>query len=158
MKSLYLFFVILLCGCQAQPVKQAATSQNQQSLSQSLATQLVGCPDNFQNSHLFNNELLSVNQQRIVIEQGKKEPRGIGSFSIRLYGANPQFPYDDFLDGLIRMRDGSVSNIFIDQQQTSDEVIVVEIQSSGSGGYKTQELFKIKNNKIEFIETKDLSF
>jgi len=47
-----------------------------------------------------------------VVAEGEGEPRSIGSYSIRLYGsANPDFPLDDFIAGVVVPRDGSVERL-----------------------------------------------
>src|SRR5262245_497463 len=50
--------------------------------------------------------------QIAVAAEGDFEPRSIGSYSLRIYaGANPDFPYDAFMAGIVRPRDGTVENI-----------------------------------------------
>ena len=47
----------------------------------------------------------------VVVAEGEFEPRSIGSYSLRLYsGVMPEFPFDDFLDGVISRRDGTVES------------------------------------------------
>jgi hypothetical protein len=45
----------------------------------------------------------------VVVAEGDFEPRSLGSYSVRAYtAANPRFPFDDFIAGTVRPRDGTV--------------------------------------------------
>jgi hypothetical protein len=60
----------------------------------------------------FQQSLALDNGSYLVIAEGQREPRSIGSYSLRLYsGRNPRFPYDDFLTGLILPREGYIEAI-----------------------------------------------
>ena len=84
-----------------------------------------------------------------MVAEGDQEPRSTGSYSIRLYsGAEPKFPTDDFLHGLIRERDGSVEDVQLDTSANQDKpAIVVIIKSAGSGGYLSADQFQLDNNR-----------
>ena len=91
-------------------------------------------------------EVVLHDQRRVVVEEGVNEPRSIGSYSIRLYGANQDFPYDDFINGLIRMRDGQVEDVRL--SNNSNNEVVVLIKSAGSGGYISVDHFVIERNQL----------
>ena len=95
------------------------------------------------------------NQQHIVVTAGRNEPCSIGSYSIRLYGANPKFPFDDFKDGKIRVRDGVIVDVFFNDDVIGNTV-AVKFQSAGSSAYNTLDLYKINNNKLIFIRMESL--
>ena len=74
-----------------------------------------------------------VNQHKLstgltaVVAEGDFEPRSIGSYSVRIYGANPEFPTDDFLCGTIRSRDGSIEKVMIQDINDggTEEIIII---------------------------------
>jgi hypothetical protein len=48
----------------------------------------------------------------VVVAEGQLEPRSIGSYSVRIYGErNRRFPYDDFVAGTVRRRDGALEKL-----------------------------------------------
>lgn len=88
--------------------------------------------------------------QLVVVTEGDFEPRSVGSYSVRLYSAaNPRFPMDDFLVGLIHARDGYLDEIVlanIDGDQHKELVVV--IRSAGTGGYLSAQAFSIDTSTI----------
>ena len=88
----------------------------------------------------------------VVVAEGELEPRSIGSYSIRIYGVNLEFPTDDFLCGLIRPRDGSVERVIIqDINGDQKEEIVVVVRSAGTGGYLSAEAFDFRENQLKRV-------
>lgn len=86
----------------------------------------------------------------IVVAEGDFEPRSTGSFSVRLYsGANPRFPTDDFLGGVIHERDGFVGETKLGDVDGdgSDELIVV-VETAGSGGFLSAHAFSIGKKSL----------
>jgi hypothetical protein len=88
----------------------------------------------------------------IAIAEGDKEPRSMGSYSIRVYGLNLEFPFDDYRDGKITRRDGSIKEILL-ADVTGDEAeeLVVVIQSAGSGGYLSGDAFTVVDGKLRHV-------
>ncbi|MYD93134.1 MAG: hypothetical protein F4Y02_05460 [Chloroflexi bacterium] len=72
-----------------------------------------------------------------TVEHGRNEPRSIGSYTLRLYRiVHADWPYDAFVTGLVRERDGAVERLaFPDLDGDGAPDIVVVIRSAGSGGY-----------------------
>jgi len=89
----------------------------------------------------------------IVIAEAQFEPRSIGSYSIRMYsGRNPNFPYDDFLAGVINRRDGMlVAARLLDVGGDEIEELIVTMQSAGSGGYLAADAFALSQDTITRI-------
>lgn len=88
---------------------------------------------------------------RVVVAEGDYEPRSLGSYSVRFYGAdNPEFPFDDYRDGIVKRRpDG-----FIEKVQTKDidgdgraEVIVI-FRCVGTGCFVSAEAFGVAGRKL----------
>jgi hypothetical protein len=99
-----------------------------------------------------------VNQHKLsagltaVVAEGDFEPRSIGSYSVRIYGANPEFPIDDFLCGTIRSRDGSIEKIMIqDLNGDGNEEIIIIIRSVGTGGYLSADAFQYQSKQLKLI-------
>ena len=99
-----------------------------------------------------------VNQHKLstgltaVVAEGDFEPRSIGSYSVRIYGANPEFPIDDFLCGIIRSRDGSIEKVMIqDINDDGTEEIIIIIRSAGTGGYLSADAFQYQSKQLKLI-------
>ncbi|MEP3247842.1 MAG: PliI family lysozyme inhibitor of I-type lysozyme [Sneathiella sp.] len=86
-----------------------------------------------------------------VIAEVPFEPRSIGSYSVRLYHVgNPEFPYDDFRNGVIAARDGSLESITLhDTNQDNVKEIAVHIRSAGTGNFLSVDRYEIRNGRIE---------
>ena len=88
----------------------------------------------------------------VVVAEGELEPRSIGSYSVRIYGANQEFPTDDFLCGIIRPRDGSIEKIMIqDINEDGAEEIIIIIRSAGTGGYLSADAFQYQSKLLKLI-------
>ena len=89
----------------------------------------------------------------VVVEESASEPKSIGSYSIRLYDlANPDFPTDNFVSGIVRARDGTIQSIEKgDINKDGEEDLVVLIRSAGSGGYLQAEAFRFVDGKVELV-------
>ena len=91
--------------------------------------------------------------QFVVVAEGDFEPRSLGSYRVRLYsGENPQFPYDDFVDGVIRARpDGFIEKVVLADIDGDGRVeIVVILRCVGSGQYLSAEAFAFDKKKLVF--------
>lgn len=88
----------------------------------------------------------------VVVAEGDFEPRSIGSYSLRIYNANPEYPTDDYLSGTIRSRDGSIEKVKIqDLDKDGTEEIIIIIRSAGSGGYLSADAFNYQSKKFNLI-------
>lgn len=92
-------------------------------------------------------------QGTAVVAEGDFEPRSIGSYSLRLYAKNdPAFPYDSFITGIVRPRDGSVEEIkFADIDRDGAPEIVVVTRSAGSGGYLSADAFRFQQKSLALL-------
>lgn len=88
--------------------------------------------------------------QVAVVAEGDLEPRSTGSYSLRLYsGRAPEFPTDEFLAGVVRPRDGTVSKVLLaDVDGDGRPEIVVVVQSAGSGGYLSADAFRYGRRSV----------
>jgi hypothetical protein len=91
----------------------------------------------------------------VVVAEGQLEPQSVGSYSLIIYGgANPRFPHDDFVTGLVRPRDGTVEGLIfsdVDGDGTSD--IVVIMRSAGTGGYRSADAFRLHDTTLSLVES-----
>src|SRR5262245_21657751 len=78
----------------------------------------------------------------LVVAEGDFEPKSVGSYSVRVYsGANPDFPVDEYVAGVVRPRAGAIERVqFQDLGRGVPEIIVI-IRSAGSGGYLSADAF-----------------
>lgn len=92
-------------------------------------------------------------QGAVVVAEGDFEPRSIGSYTLRLYAkSDPAFPYDGFLSGIVRPRDGSVESIrFADLDRDGAPEIIVVMRSVGSGGYLSADAFRFQDKSLTFL-------
>lgn len=92
-------------------------------------------------------------QGTVVVVEGDFEPRSIGSYTLRLYAKNdPAFPYDSFLTGTVRPRDGSIESVrFADLDRDGAPEIIVVTRSAGSGGYLSADAFRFHGQSLTFL-------
>jgi len=94
--------------------------------------------------HYFSQHKLSTGMT-VVVAEGELEPRSMGSFSIRIYGASLEFPTDEFLCGIVRARDGVVERVIIqDINEDGIEEIIIVVRSAGSGSYLSADAFQFQ--------------
>ena len=90
----------------------------------------------------------------VVVSEGDFEPRSLGSYSVRLYGAeNLEFPFDDFLSGCIRPRpNGGIEKLLVrDIDGDGYKDVVVIIHSVGNGGFLSAEAFGFREKQVKLI-------
>ncbi len=92
-------------------------------------------------------------QSVAVVGEGDFEPRSIGSYSVRIYsGSNPDFPFDKYVTGLIRPRDGFIEDVtFYDLDGDGMAEILVIIRSAGSGGYLSADAFRYASKSLTLL-------
>jgi hypothetical protein len=91
----------------------------------------------------------------VVVAEGDFEPRSVGSYTIRAYGGtDSRFPYDKFIAGTVRPRDGMVEDIrFSDLDHDGMPDIIVVIRAAGSGGYLSAEAFQLQGTVLTLLES-----
>jgi hypothetical protein len=89
----------------------------------------------------------------VVVAEGDFEPRSVGSYSLRVYaGRDPRFPHDDFIDGLVRPRDGTVEEIrFADLDDDGSPEIVVVVRSPGTGSLLSADAFRLQGRRLTLL-------
>lgn len=104
-------------------------------------------------SALFSETLKLSDGRLLVVEEQSLEPRSMGSYGVRLYGVrNPEYPYDDFLAGLIHARDGVLTSARELEATGGQQRVLITLRSVGSGSYASYHLLLISDNNIELIE------
>jgi hypothetical protein len=114
---------------------------------------LLTLPLTTQAAEGFFKQLTLPSGQVITISEGRDEPASIGSYDVRLYsGANPQFPLDQFIDGKVLPRDGTIKEIKLqDLNGDKQPELIIIMESAGSGGYHSADAFVIK--PLEGLDT-----
>jgi hypothetical protein len=86
----------------------------------------------------------------VVVAEGQFEPKSAGSYSLRVYAeTNPRFPYDDFVTGTVRSRNGTVEDVrFSDLDRDGSPDIIVVLRSAGTGGYLSADAFRFRGTVL----------
>lgn len=86
----------------------------------------------------------------LVVAEARLEPRSIGSYSVRLYsGSDPEYPYDDFVAGVVVPRNGTIERIGLaDIDGDGGAELVVVTRSVGSGSYGSARAFSLTDDNI----------
>ena len=104
-------------------------------------------------SALFSETITLTDGRLLVVEEQTREPRSVGSYSVRLYAArNPEHPYDDFQAGLVLARDGILESAREVKPENGVQRVIVTIRSVGTGSYATHHMLLIHDNSIESTE------
>jgi heat shock protein HslJ len=91
----------------------------------------------------------------VIAAEGDLEPRSTGSYTLRVYDViNERFPYDNFVTGVVRSRDGALEDIrFSDLDGNIGLEIIVVMRSVGTGSFLAADGFLFHDNALEFLET-----
>lgn len=110
-----------------------------------LALPLFALPMVAQGAEGASRQLTLPSGQILMVNEGRGEPASIGSYDVRLYtGANPQFPLDQFVEGKVLPREGSIKELkLLDLNGDKQPELVVIMESAGSGSYLSGDAFTI---------------
>ena len=90
--------------------------------------------------------------QTVVVAEGDFEPRSMGSYSVRLYAKNDEFPTDQFLSGVIAERDGAIEVVSLeDIDGDAAPEVIVKVRSAGTGGYQSGAAFTAAGGKLVMV-------
>ncbi|AVP93382.1 MULTISPECIES: PliI family lysozyme inhibitor of I-type lysozyme [Aeromonas] len=114
---------------------------------------LLSLPLTTQAAEGFFQQLTLPTGQVLTVSEGRGEPASTGSYDVRLYsGANPEFPLDQFIDGKVMPRDGSIKALkLLDLNGDKQPELIVLVESAGSGSYQSADAFTI--NAQEGLES-----
>ena len=106
---------------------------------------LLSLPLTTQAAEGFFQQLTLPTGQVLTVSEGRGEPTSTGSYDVRLYsGANPEFPLDQFIDGKVMPRDGSIKALkLLDLNGDKQPELIVLVESAGSGSYLSADAFTI---------------
>ena len=107
-----------------------------------------------ENARLLRKAVIPGGPRIVVVAEGDFEPSSVGSYSLRVYaGTNPRFPYDSFIAGTVRSRDGTVEEVrFSDVDRDGSPEIIVVIRSAGTGGYLSADAFQLQGTVLTLVE------
>lgn len=110
-----------------------------------IALGLLALPLASQAADGFFQQLTLPTGQVVTVGEGRGEPASTGSYDVRLYtGANPEFPLDQFIDGKVLPRDGSIKALKLqDLDGDRQPELIVIVESAGSGSYLSADAFTI---------------
>lgn len=106
---------------------------------------LLALPLTSQAAEGFFQQLTLPTGQVLIVSEGRGEPASTGSYDVRLYsGANPEFPLDQFIDGKVLPRDGSIKELkLLDLNGDKQPELIVIVESAGTGGNISADAFTI---------------
>ena len=88
----------------------------------------------------------------VRVTDGNKEPASVGSYTLALYRGNSDF--QDFITGLVRPRDGGISQVWITQLDKGKEPeIIVWTTCAGTGAYGKIDIFRFTGDKLVQLES-----
>lgn len=92
-----------------------------------------------------------------VADEGEGEPRSLGSYALRLYKAgDPSFPFDAFLAGAVRQRDGTLEALkFADIDRDGAPEVIVVTRSAGTGGYLAADAFRFHKGALTLAASRN---
>ncbi|MNR77823.1 hypothetical protein D3C72_85060 [compost metagenome] len=105
------------------------------------------------NARVVKSALHPQSKGMIVVAEGDYEPRGIGSYTLRVYAKNdPAYPYDEFVTGTVRTRNGTIESLkFADLDRDGTQEIIVTTRYIGSGNYVTVDAYRLRKKNLQFI-------
>ncbi len=86
----------------------------------------------------------------VVVAEGDLEPRSIGSYAIRLYGAGaPAFATDRFIAGMVAPRNGSLERLVVeDLDRDGRPDVVVIMRGAGTGALLSADAYSFASNRM----------
>lgn len=92
---------------------------------------------------------------KVTVTEGPLEPRSIGSYALRFYVPyEPEWPFDNYVDGEVRIRDGSIEQLLFEDLNSDDIVdVIVTTRSAGSGGYQIADGFLLSKDGVKFVKS-----
>lgn len=82
----------------------------------------------------------------IVVEEGKLEPRSIGSVTVRLYR---DLNVGDFAAGVSFARDGTILKAVLIENGSNKQKLSITTVTAGSGNYQASQLVCIEGDSIK---------
>ena len=89
------------------------------------------------------------NGMSVVIEEGRLEPRSIGSISVKLYR---DLDVGDFVSAMTFMRDGTIPNTVLANTLDGGSQITITTVTSGSGQYQAIHQICITAELVRFCQ------
>lgn len=91
----------------------------------------------------------------VTVTEGPLEPRSIGSYALRFYVPyEPKWPFDNYVDGDVRIRDGSIEKLLFEDLNGDDVMdVIVTIRSAGSGSYLSADGFLLNKDGVKFVKS-----
>ncbi len=91
----------------------------------------------------------------IQVKQPANEPFSMGSLSVRLYAPmSPNYPYDNFVNGLVIHRDGSLERLDLyDLDGDGKQELIIICRSVGTGNYKAAYAFTVQGTILTPFST-----
>ena len=87
----------------------------------------------------------------LVVAEGDREPRSIGSYTVRIYD---DLTVGALVAGVVRPRNGFVQEVKMrDLDRDGREEIIIRIETAGSGPYVALNVFTFDGKQLRWSET-----
>lgn len=93
----------------------------------------------------FIQSILLANGSTIIVEEGRLEPRSIGSISVKLYR---DLYVGDFIAAVNFARDGTVVKAVLIENGLDKQKLSITTSTAGSGNYQASQLICVTSNNI----------
>ncbi|PKG56264.1 hypothetical protein CXF83_10535 [Shewanella sp. Choline-02u-19] len=94
----------------------------------------------------FIQSITLANGSTLVVEEGRLEPRSIGSISVKLYR---DLYVGDFIAAVNFVRDGTIVKAILIENGTDSQKLSITTVTAGSGNYQASQLVCVTSNDIQ---------
>ncbi|MCL1140836.1 PliI family lysozyme inhibitor of I-type lysozyme [Shewanella pneumatophori] len=85
------------------------------------------------------------NGNNVIIEEGRLEPRSIGSITVKLYR---DLNVGDFVDAISFVRDGTILKVELREHNELEQKLAITTVTAGSGNYQNTQLICINASSV----------
>lgn len=86
------------------------------------------------------------NGYSVTVEEGRLEPRSIGTMTVKLYR---DLTVGDFVSAFTLAREGTVTEVAVEPSDFYDNKVVITTETAGSGNYVEKQSVCIQRNTIK---------
>ncbi|MCK8045383.1 PliI family lysozyme inhibitor of I-type lysozyme [Shewanella sp. 1CM18E] len=85
------------------------------------------------------------NGNSVIVEEGRLEPRSIGSITVKLYR---DLNVGDFIDAISFVRDGTILKVELSENGELEQKLAITTVTAGSGNYQNTRLICVNASSV----------